>query len=269
MRQACHVALAFLVLSFLSCSSDTRTYLRKGGHHLSLSDGSHELLWFSGIHSNDPKNIMFADIEKEFARFNPNLVLVEGGQDKNAKQTRNEAILQGESSFTAFLAHKNTIECMSLEPPDSYLGSRLVKTYPRNDILAMIIIREIHQWQREYKHRSMDFMDMVVQFVGSSAESMFGTLDFEADRDFIQNITEPYIGFRVSNENWLRVPAFSLVYNAGSKIHAIWADTIALRNAYLLELLAEKKKTYTKIFVIMGFDHAQETMEDLKALYKN
>jgi hypothetical protein len=75
------------------------------------------------------------------------------------------------------------------------------------------------------------------------------------------------VGFKVDNGNWRIVPAYELIHENTTIIHPIWADTIALRNTYLVELIGEKKKAYKKIFVMMGFDHAIETRKDLQALY--
>jgi hypothetical protein len=79
--------------------------------------------------------------------------------------------------------------------------------------------------------------------------------------------TERYVGFKAGNENWRSVPEYKLIHENTTIIHPICADTIALRNTYLAELIGEKKKTYKKIFVMMGFDHAIETEKELRALY--
>jgi len=261
------IALVICGFCVLSCATDAFTYMRKGGNHLNLSDGAGEFFWFSGIHSNDPKNPMFGDIEKEFLKFIPDLVLVEGGAERNTRETKSDAILNGESAFTAFLARTQKIECMSIEPPDSYLGEKLSEKYSVDDILAMIAIRQIQQWQREYKDREFDFEDMIVGFMRNSSQRMFISVDFEASIGRIKGITERYVGFKVDNGNWRRVPAYQLIHDNTTVIHPIWADTIALRNTYLVELIGEKKKTYKKIFVMMGFDHALETGKELRALY--
>ena len=261
------IALVICGLCAISCATDTGTYMRKGGDHLKLSDDSGELFWFSGIHSNDPKNIMFGDIEKKFLEFMPDLVLVEGGVERNIRETRIDNILNGESAFTAYLARTQNIECMSIEPPDSYLGEKISEKYTIDDILAMIAIRQIQQWQREYRDREFDFEDTIVGFMRNSSERMFIGAEFEASIGRIQGITERYVGFKADNGNWRKVPAYKIIRENTTIIHPIWADTIALRNRYLVELIGEKKKTYKKIFVTMGFDHATETEKELRALY--
>ncbi len=260
------IIFLYLLLSILS-SCDTLTYLRKGRNHLYLNDGTHELFWFNGIHSNDPKNIMFADLEKKFINFNPDFVLVEGGRDKNIKQNRNDAILHGESSFVAYLANMNKIECSSIEPSDSYIGEKLLLKYKMEDIIAMIAIRQINQWQRESKNRSIDFINMLIGFIRASSERLFININLEINLKFIQDITEPHIGFRINNDNWLSVPAFKIIHDDKNIINSILSETITIRNIYLIELIQEKRKKYNKIFIMMGFDHAKATMDELKTIY--
>ncbi len=225
------------------------------------------MFWFEGIHSNNPDNIMFADIKTEFTQFGPDLALVEGGRDENIKQNEEEAILLGESSYVAFLAHEDSIDCESTEPPDSYMGQELISKYEINDILATLTFLQIKQWQRESKERTIDFNDMIVGWIKANSERMFQDLKIEINLAYIQDILEPFAGYRVDDSNWLDVPADKII-DDDNIINAIWRDRSVIRNKYLVELIQEKMTLYNKIFIMMGFDHANAIMTDLENIFE-
>lgn len=263
------ITLIIIITSFPSFSkNDTKLYLRKGGNHLYLNDGNSELFWFNGVHSNDPNNIMFKELEKEFNTYVPDLVLVEGYRDKNIELDRNKSILKGESSFTVYLANKYKIDFLTVEPSEQYIANILKSKYETKDIQAMITFKQIRQWQRESRNRIIIFDEMITGFIHKKTERMFENFNLTIDFLYIQDILEPYLGYKITNENWLKVPARKFYKRKSSKLNKISLSVSDIRNNYLINLIKEKKNKYHKIFIMMGFDHAKVIKKDLTKIYE-
>ncbi len=94
-------------------------YMRITANHTQLSSNGKSLFWFDVKHSNDINDVMFEDIEMEITRFSPDLILVEGSADKDKSDTRDAAILNGESAFANYLGRQASVIVEDIEPPFS------------------------------------------------------------------------------------------------------------------------------------------------------
>lgn len=260
----------FVVLIFCtSCSSKDDPYTRFKGNDLHLKSGDKELFWFSCIHTNDPEHEMFDDIENQFNSFKPDYVLVEGNFNRNTYGTELDAKLEGESAYATFLANKSNIEIGSIEPPYEMQIQLLLKTYEEDDILAMYILRQISQIQRESQNVDIDFFEYMVPYTQNMITKDFTYSYMDIDNDFIVRILEPHIETKVDNDNWKKISAGSIVYNGNGLIHSIYNDVRDYRDTYSVNLISNKLKKYNRIFIMMGADHIKAQEEDLRKLFND
>lgn len=257
----------FIVISLNSCNTEYKIYKRVGGNHLSIKSGDKELFWFSGMHGSDPNNPMFKDIYNELKKFDPELILVEGNANYNIPVDSSSAIKEGESVYVAYLAGQRMIPCQGTEPPDSSLNNYLMKKYRKEDILSMYIIRQMVQWGRE-KKLDPNFNERIVSFTNSINNELHYS-DTDLSLTQISLLLKPYTDIdELNNETWHNFDAKKYIYYSANIISEIYNLTYKFRNIYLVDLINDMFKSYNKIFVMMGFDHAKEIEKELREVMK-
>jgi hypothetical protein len=259
-----NLIIALLLLA--GCNSGYRLYKRVGGDHLRLFSPNKELFWFKGVHCNDPKNLMFTDINTEFSQFNPDLVLVEGQSCLLKYGDELSAIKAGESNYTVYLAQQNGIECEDLEPSDSDLIDYLTTKYTKREVLTMYLIRQMIQWSRD-KKGSSDFEYRVVKYL-KWEDKNFGCFDEEINMANVSELLKPYTGIdSINNKNNTSFDASKYLYFSENKMNDIYNETYEFRNKYLLEVIEKALTKCDRIFIMMGFDHAIDVKEELNQVF--
>jgi hypothetical protein len=172
--------------------------------------------------------------------------------------------LYGESAYVTYLSKKDNIPVSSIEPPIDEQLSFLQKKYKSSDILAMYMLRQINQMQRESKNKSIDFFNYMEKFVSKyQFKNKFETVD----RNKIVELLEPYIGFKVTTENWKRINAYEIVYKGTGTINNIYTDILAFRDEYSVKLIKEKLNEYDRLFIMMGADHIKVQRDALEKYF--
>jgi hypothetical protein len=237
------------------------------GQDLILHNGDKWLFWFSGIHSNDPRSLMFEDIQNSMMQFKPSIALVEGGFNDAHFDTDTKARLSGESAYTAFISQKRSIPCESIEPTDLDLNNHLLRAYSSESILAMYILRQMRQKQREVANAPIDFDGYFLQF---TLQQMAEGLSFgSAHSDPVADLIDPHVGYHVDRNNWLKVDSYAVIYSKGGLMHEIWQETYDFRNKYVLDAIGRAFQTHDRVYVMMGFDHARDLRVSLEELIRN
>jgi hypothetical protein len=272
MKRLVTILLFAVIILFMGCSDSRDPYDSFKGQDLHLINGDKELFWFSGMHTNNPKHIMFEDIKAQFELFNPNFVLVEGGFNKDIYKYETDELnakLNGESAYVAFLCGQNDIEVGSMEPPVPMQIDMLTETYDENSILAMYILRQIYQKKRESQNVDINFMEYMISFSQYIVSEGLSFNVEDIDEDFIVNILEPYTGFRVNNDNWKQINAHEMVYVKEGIVHSIYTDILNYRDEYSVNLIKEMFEEYNRVFVMMGADHIENQKEELIEFFED
>jgi hypothetical protein len=257
--------ILLILLIAVGCATDP--YVRLKGRDLHLVQKDRELFWFSGIHSNDPEHPMFHDLQEAFVRFSPDFVLVEGNAERGS-YAEQAIIHAGEPGFVAYLARLSGIPVQSIEPPWEAQFAHLLGKYEAEDVLAMYLLRQLNQYQREQDNRASNLPERLRVFLGSLRRRGFPLPPGEVDAGYIAVLLEPYVGFSLDDSNWHRVPAKDIVYSSDTVPHRIWQSTIRFRDEYAVRLISELTREYDRIFIMMGADHIENQRNDLEALFQ-
>lgn len=246
-------------------AGQTALYNAFGGSDLRLSSGEKELYWFDVQHSNSSDSPMFARIESSVAEFKPDLILVEGGFN-TFDGTREEAILEGESAFAAFIAKQNGIAVEDIEPPFGKQIEYLSSKYSPGDILAMYLLRQIRSVYFMPENSEVDFNSLIVNETRRLRE--YGlSIEVTEAADILAvinaRLTEPLDASDWRNYDKNKMAA---VFDDGA-LKPIYDDVVEYRNIYLIELIAEKKTSHDRIYIVMGGAHLRETKDRLLDLY--
>lgn len=266
MKKIILLILSILIIIII-VSNNKDPYDRYKGKNLELNAEDKALFWFSGIHSNNPDHDMFEDIEKAFTAFEADYVLVEGDYNdlrfKNIKDSMHVR-LYGESAYVTYLSKQGDIPVSSIEPPIEKQLEFLEKRYKSSDILAMYILRQINQMQRESRNKSFDFFNYMGNFV--KKYQLINNTE-EVDVNEVVNLLEPHIGFKVTTENWKRINAYEIVYKETGTINNIYTDILAFRDEYSVKLIKKKLNEYDRLFIMMGADHIEAQKKYLEKYF--
>ena len=260
--------IVILLFVLASCTEED-TYARVGGNHLHLKNSAKELFWFSGIHNSDPNHRMFKDVLREFKHFSPDCVLVEGGNNIPSS-SRDEAILHGgEPRYVAFLAYNDNIPVFDIEPPINSQLEYLSQKYDSDKILAMYIIRQLYQKQREYQDNQVriDLYGYVSGFIEKNNLSGNKTITNEK----LQELFKLYFPQEANDSPWYEWNFGEIIYfnKEPNIINEIWKETARFRDDYAVNLIQEMSMKYDKIFVMMGSDHIRNQEKRLREIYNN
>jgi hypothetical protein len=121
----------------------------------SNQQASSSLLFLGTQHTFDESNPQIADIERLFTKFNPSVVLTEGGEWK-IEATRREAIrVGGEMGFVSFIAAKRNIPRKSLEPAFEDEIVAMLAMHKAVDVKLFYALRMISQFKRQQSAKSL------------------------------------------------------------------------------------------------------------------
>lgn len=238
-----------------------------GIHIIDLKEGKKHLLFYGSRHSNRKSDPMFKDIGKRFCNFNPQIVLVEGYSNKYQYKDINEAILNGESAFVSYLAQKSNIPLDTVEPSMQEQYNYLLSKYDKEKVLAMYVLRQLRQYQREQKKYPRRFPDMLENFVLSMAENGFPISEGESTIEYISKVLRPYLEKELNTDNWLEVDTYSVVHSEGTEINKIYQEVYAIRNEYLKSTIEKYLNKYDRVFVIMGSQHVIDEKDDVEQIF--
>ena len=118
------------------------------------------LYYINAHHVSGTDNPTCKTVQQSITRFNPDLVIVEGGEtgtENNGfvKFVHEQAAksgfkLGGETAYAAHLAMENNIPFIGGEPSDKTIFSCMKeKGYSAKEVMAFYLLRQIPQWRRE------------------------------------------------------------------------------------------------------------------------
>ncbi len=233
------------------------------GHHLRLSDGNKSLFWFDAVHSNNPRDIMFKDLESLLTENTPDLVLVEGGYD-TFQGNRESAIAEGESAFAAYIAKQNGIIVENIEPPFAKQIEYLQTKYDPDEILAMYLLRQIGSQALMPEESNAHFYDILKNMTHFLIQN--GLNYQNANIENILAVLNRFLPEPINDENWHNLKVYRIYAKNDGIIHTIYDDVTSYRNIYLVELIQQKSR-YGKIFIVMGGQHLKDTKKKLQEMY--
>ena len=261
------VSLLLTLLSGCVTNGAVDPYDRFRGGDLALSGGGRELFWFSGIHTNDPSHPMFDDLKRAFEEFDPDFVLVEGGFERRDYRDARSAMLQGESAYTVYLARRAGISAGSMEPDLREQIERLSRRFEARDILAMYLLRQTVQLQRESALVRIDYPRHMTSYARRLRSAGLELTERELEAHELARLLSERTGVEDPFSGWRRLPASRVVYDGDGSLHSVYRSVLEMRDEYGVDRIAEALRNHSRVFVMMGADHIAAQEEDLRALF--
>ncbi|HSX14617.1 MAG TPA: hypothetical protein VLE72_01745 [Candidatus Saccharimonadales bacterium] len=231
-----------------------------------LGQAPKQLVFVASWHKNDPDDPMFSLIKNEFEQFKPDLVLHESYNwpvDGDIK-----LLIQGygELAYVSRLAHDADIPYRSAESGMKEDHQAYVERYGEPLVLALYVFRQVWQY-----HRQQSKADTFAKEYKQVFEARFknlGANNFNWSE--IDQISRRELGipFEPDDESIMRKFRAAVdPAQEGTIFNEISRYVNYIRDQGVLRKLAEAKKDYDRIFVVMGASHYYTIEQYLKEMF--
>lgn len=225
--------------------------------HMERRNGA--LLFFGTSHTFDPADQQIADMEELWRKFEPDVVLIEGGDWPVAGSKREAIEKYGETGFAKFFANQTGTLAQNAELPDREDMKGMLAFFTPSQVKLYYILRRVPQWNREADPRPI--CEKLAAFLNSgyfqNVPVLAGTLNSVEDVEKATNDLLPGLG------DW-RKATYEWVNPIGEKsfLNVIAKKSSEMRDRYMARQIVELVQLGKRVAVVAGAAHlaAQQPM---------
>ena len=233
------------------------------------------LSYLAARHENSQNSVTLQLINQTLAAHKFDIVLLEGfprsrGESPKSmvswslKDGKNGFYEGGETSFSIQLAQKQNIPFIGAEPDESEIEAEVVKAgYTKQDLLLFYFVRQIPEFRREHKLKNSNIESLSEDFMQYWTKAL-NVSQMPTYQSFLSWYQEKNgIPFRADEINTEAVAPYSdsPLFN-----HKISTLIDRIRNAYIVDQIAEALRKYKNVLIIYGSGHwttQQNAIEDM------
>lgn len=242
--------------SYLDIKVDSAGRLPENPYIVDLTSKNKHLIVIGTLHSVDTTNKMFADIEKIFYQFKPEIIINEGGNLTKKYNSRNEAIKKnGELGLEKYLADNAGIKTINGDIPDSSEFFELTKAYSKEEALVFFaserfVLPFTYYFNEKPDLENLYKPDFIDGYLLSSGISLT-----KSEQDFLFYKTAYKKYFKCEfNIDSIHSDDFSPI-RTNNHFCEIARKSKELRDRYLLDKIQEQLNKHNKVLVIFGGWH--------------
>jgi hypothetical protein len=128
------------------------------------------LTYFGAEHATDPAHAQFAEIERAWNALKPTVAFYEG-PNRPVAETKDETIRQaGESGFVRFLAKRDGVPFVSLEPSPADEAAHVMRKFTPEQVMLFYVLRETARLRERRKLPEAELKAAVAQLLGRAAK---------------------------------------------------------------------------------------------------
>lgn len=230
---------------------------------LDLQKGNKHLVVYGCLHSFNPDDSMFFDIENRFISLSPDFTLNEGGEWQIFNNKDETIRKSGEQGFLRLLCMKNGIPVETFEPQPQEEYQYILSKYPKSDVLLMYFCRQTAQLQNQQE--IPDFKEYMLTYISYLKSKGFPIGEPQKEYD---DILHDYEKLFQKEFNWREFNPENVwpVYD-NTILNRINRDITLFRDEYIVDLIEKKLAEYNKIFVLMGANHVVNQQPVLEYLF--
>jgi hypothetical protein len=222
-----------------------------------VSPSQGRLYYFPAGHSADPADPQFREIERAWGQVRPTIAFYEG-PNRPIAATRDETIRQaGESGFVRFLATRDGIPFVTLEPPPQDEAKFIMQKFSPEQVKLFYVLREAARLRERRKLPEAELRAAIAQLLERASRiegigSVVSTLD-ELDAAYRRHWKSP--------EHWWQAPSDwfdplqSSANTGGIFTNEINRLSSEYRNRHMYEVLARAALEGKRVFAVVGGNH--------------
>lgn len=227
------------------------------------------LRYFGAGHSADPADPQFAEIEKEWNALKPTVAFYEGPNRPIAGSAEETIRQTGESGFVRFLAKRDGVPFVTLEPPPQEEFASISKKYPADQVMLFYVLRETARLrdrrklpEAELKAATAALLERASKLLGMPA---FATLD---------GLDAAYRRYWTTPANWWEAPHHWFdPLKTSKETGGIFTNEInrlssEYRNRHMYTLLATAALEGKRAFAVVGGNHVPMQATALRCAVK-
>ena len=221
-----------------------------------FSASGHPLLYIAANHTSDPKSETYGWIDRAFAQYHPDGVIIEGMAGTESPKTL-MAYIQNlspsacpENLYAARCAIKNQVPFMGAEPTeDAVLNALLATKYTKKDLDFLYVVQQMGYYYRCcIPFKSLDDLPTVFAlWVQDLKKPGLRLNDFKQWYEQGLNMTLSY--------HTLMDPNHCAPLRHGTPLQQLASTVSVIRDQHILYVILKAIKTYKKVLVVYGHSH--------------
>lgn len=227
------------------------------------------LRYFGAAHSADPADAQFAEIEKAWDALKPTVAFYEG-PNRPVAPTPEETIRQaGESGFVRFLAKRDGVAFLTLEPSPQEEAAFVSKKYPAEQVMLFYVLRETARLRERRKLPEAELKAAVASLL-EKASKMTGLAAFTT----LEGLEAAYRRHWTTPANWWEAPQQwfdpleSSQETGGLFTNDINRLSSEYRNLHMYTALASAALEGKRVFAVVGRNHVPMQAPALRCAVK-
>jgi hypothetical protein len=229
-----------------------------------------KLFYYGAAHSTDLNHKQFREIEEAWTKTKPEIAFYEG-PNRPIFDSRDETIQKtGESGFVRFLAKRDNVPFVTLEPSPTEEFKFIQQKYSFEQTMLFFILRETARL-RERQNLPEDKLKQAVSQLLQRARKIEGLENIPAD---LSEIEAAYKRYWTTPANWWEAPqAWFDPLKKSKDTGGIFTNEInkrssEFRNLYMYQSLAKKVLEGKRVFAVVGRNHVPMQALALKCALK-
>lgn len=228
------------------------------------------LSYFGAEHATDPALAQFAEIERAWNALKPTVAYYEG-PNRPLAETKDETIRQtGESGFVRFLAKRDGVPVVSLEPSPADEAAHVMRKFSPEQVFLFYVLRETARLRERRKLPEAELKAAVAQLLERAAQ-MKG---FEGAFTNVAGLETAYRKYWTSPANWWEAPQAWFDPGKSSKeTGGIFTNDIntmssEYRDLHMYRSLAGATLEGKRVFAVVGRNHVPMQAPALRCAIK-
>lgn len=233
-----------------------------------FSAPGHPLLYIAANHTSNPKSETYRWIDRAFAQYHPDCVIIEGMAGTEWPKTLMAYINTlppyscPENLYAARCAIKNQVPFMGAEPPEDAVVNALFATkYTKQDLDFLYVVQQMGYYYRSSSipFKSLDDLPTVFALCVQDLKKPGLCLT-----DFKQWYAQR-LGIKLSYRTLMN-PNHCAPLSNGTPLQQLASAVSTIRDQHILFIILKAMKTYKKVLIIYGHSHFV-TQKDVLCAY--
>jgi hypothetical protein len=228
------------------------------------------LYYFGAEHTTDPSNSQFEAIERAWNALKPSVAYYEG-PNRPIAETKEETIKQsGESGFVRFLAKRDGVPFVSLEPSPAEEAAHAMRKFSAEQVMLFYVLRETARLRERRKLPEAELKATVAQLL----ERVSKMKGFEGAFTNVAELETAYRKYWTSPANWWEAPTQWFDPGKSSKeTGGIFTNDIntmssEYRDLHMYRSLAGATLEGKRVFAVVGRNHVPMQTPALRCAIK-
>jgi len=227
--------------------------------------GKGSLLYFGSRHIYDPKEPQIAQIQKLWKKFRPTVAYYESTGTSLSKSVEEAVSTSGEPGLVRFLAVRDKIPWLTLEPNRTEEVAMMLKTYTPEQVKVFFVLRQVPQFNDRKNDQTLEeFIPTFLRNVSyiPGLENAPPNTVAELDKSCLW-LSPQLQDWRTADRSWSDPVAMKAYTNQIARLSS------EFRDLNMVKLLIDKVKQGERVFAVVGGSHVVMQEPALKSILRD